>query len=125
MPMELKYFLSENKNEAIIELWEDNKLGYFVCDAATLEGLIRGLAQIRRNMSEQVSPELDPMSRIETEAFPAWMVPDTHNAPVPGAMLCLRHAGLGWLGFLLEREQALRIGKALEVDSKPQSQGIA
>ena len=60
MPMELKYFLSENKNEAIIELWEDNKLGYFVCDAATLEGLIRGLAQIRRNMSEQVSPELDP-----------------------------------------------------------------
>jgi len=124
--MSLRFGLSENREEAIIELCEDEKpLGHIISDAASLEGLIRELAKLRRIMSDRVPADLDPMPRIETEAYPAWRVPDTHNAPVPGVMLCLRHSGLGWLGFLLERDRAAQIGEALQRHSRSPSPNTA
>jgi hypothetical protein len=120
--MELRYALSDDKSSMSIELRDkdaNNPLGHIILDASELESVIRNLGKVRSGMAEPVAPELDPMSRIETEMYPAWKVPDTHNSPHPGVMLCLRHPGLGWLGFFLDRDRALLIGDALEKYSPP------
>jgi hypothetical protein len=117
--MTIKAGLKEDRQEVVIEIRDEEKaLGHIELDASTLDSFIQQLGKLRSGMTEQVSPTLDPFSRVETEYNPAWRVPDTHNAGNPGAMLCLRHPGFGWLGFLLDRERALQVSHALDEYSK-------
>jgi hypothetical protein len=104
---------TDDRQSAVLQMHEDGKpLAHMILDAASLEGLIRDLARVRARLAEEVTPELDPGARIDIEASPAWKIPRTHTGP-PGVVLALRHPGVGWLGFLLDKERAQAIGKAL------------
>jgi len=115
MTMKHRVGLDIEKDLGIFELWEDDKaLAHILLDAPALDQLIFRLSQIRSAMRETVSPELDPGARIETIEEPAWRIPDKHSGDARKLMLILRHPGLGWLGFLLEKTRALAISAALK-----------
>ena len=112
--MTLETGVSEDRQTAVLEMHEDgNPLAHMLVDASTLEAVIRQLAVLRSQMAEEVTPALDPMSRLEAVPQPAWLVPNQHSGP-GGVLMALRHPGYGWLGFLLEKENAHALGKALQ-----------
>ncbi|WP_421722923.1 hypothetical protein [Bauldia sp.] len=112
--MNLKVTIDEDRNSAIIELYEEETLlGHIIYDASTLDQLISELARIRAELRDVVTPELEPFSRVSGTDYPAWRVPDQHSGPPGTALLTLRHPGLGWLAFLLEPERADDIARAL------------
>lgn len=115
--MQLVPALSADRSSVTIELTMDGTaLGHIIFDAPGLDQLIMSLSLHRAHLADEVSPELDPGSllHLPVEA-PAWKVPDTHSGPSGTACLALRHPGLGWLGFLLEHDQAFEISDALKV----------
>lgn len=112
--MKISGGVTVDKEAAVINLGFDGEepLAHISLDAASLEQFIRSLAPAREQMREIVVPSLDPYSRLDFVSAPAWHIPDTHNGP-PGVLLALRHPGLGWVSFLLERERALQLADAL------------
>jgi hypothetical protein len=112
----IKAGLTEDRETAVVQLEQDDgtALGHITLDASGLATFIDEMQQCRSAMVEEVSPQLDPQSRVQTVQSPAWRVPDTHSGGGNGTLLALRHPGLGWLGFLLEKDRALAIADALK-----------
>lgn len=112
--------ITVSKDEAVFEMREDGKaLGHMLFDASTLEGLIADLSKLRKNLTEQVTPELEPNSRVPVEHNPGWRVPADHGGSPNSLVLALRHPGIGWLGFQFDEERARELGKALsEIPAK-------
>ncbi|MGM5026280.1 hypothetical protein AB8B02_08655 [Tardiphaga sp. 862_B3_N4_1] len=114
MAMSVVVGLTETGQQAVVEIRQDGApLAHVLYDGPELEGLIRALAKAREQLPEQVAPALDPGSRIDTLPAPEWFVPDVHNGPADQVMLTFRHPGYGWLGFLLDKEQAQAVSEAL------------
>ena len=118
--MVLRAKLNEDRTEAIIELWDDKKpLGHILLGAPELEGFIHQLAKHRTNMVDEVTPELDPGTKLLGIVDPSW------NAPWPplteGRALILRHPGHGWLSFVFSDHQARAICQWLTKD-RPEPQ---
>lgn len=113
--MSLVPLLSEDKQFAAIELHQEGEpLGHIELDAATLEGFIHKLGEVRAQMVEEVTPSLDPGSRVNAVPDPAWRIP---NDPAEDTrLLALRHPGLGWVSFLLPIEKSKEIGRWLQED---------
>jgi hypothetical protein len=107
--------LSPDGQSAVLNIQQDGKpetLQHLILDAPGLEDLISNLSKVRSALPEVVTPSLDPGSRLDIQADPAWLVPDAHSGP-PGIVLALRHAGLGWLAFHLPKDGAKALSTAL------------
>jgi hypothetical protein len=113
--MMMKVQTSQDREHVVMQLEEDGKpLGHILFDGATAEKHIHDVGSHRANLKEQVTPDLDPGSRLLAVVDPAWRVPgERHPA---GRILCFRHPGLGWLSFVLPDKEAASIAEWLTKD---------
>jgi hypothetical protein len=116
--MTMKVWTSEGKEYVGLQLEEDDKpLGHILFDGATAEKHIHDVARHRAELAEQVTPELDPGSRLEAIIDPIWRVQGYRLTE--GRLLSFRHPGLGWLSFVLPDKEAVSIAEWLTKDDVP------
>lgn len=97
--MELQVDLVHAIDQINLTLKQDGApLGWIGLSAADMDALIERLATARAAMADAVPASLDPGSRIQSIADPAWQTP--RSQPPTGFALALRHPGLGWISFL-------------------------
>jgi hypothetical protein len=80
-------------------------------DAAEIEALIDQLAVARAALAPMVPADVDPGTRVRVLSDPRWVIPADDQ--YDGRVLALRHPGLGWLGFLFPRPEALQVARWL------------
>ena len=115
--MVVKSFVSEDRRTVTVLMEESGvALGHVIWEAPELEQFIGQLAEARARLADEVAAELDPGSRLVAIIDPAWRVPAPHES---GKVLCLRHPGLGWLGFLLPWLEAKKLALFLSSDDPP------
>jgi hypothetical protein len=103
-----------DRQAVLLELMDDGEtVAQMVMDGATTETLAHDLAKCRARLVETVPQELDPGARVDAVGSPAWGVQGRHSGPADTLLLALRHPGFGWLAFVLERERARAMAKAL------------
>ena len=108
----IKAWPDENRQHVTIQIEDNDKpLAHISLDAATTENHIHDLAKQRASLIEQVTPDLDPGSRIEAIVDPVWRI--SQNRVAQGRILCLRHPGLGWLSFVLPDKEAASMAEWL------------
>ena len=109
--MELRVATDSAKEHVVIELWMDGKpLGHINFDGATAEQHVHLVGRHRANLSDPVTPDLDPGARLEAVHHPQWRV----GQPVQeGHVLVLRHPGLGWLSYVFPEEEATELAAQL------------
>jgi hypothetical protein len=73
-----------------------------VLDGAGVEELVARLALMRASMRPPVAHEPLRTKQYVIEVDPCWLAQP--NAAGDGAVLFLRHSGLGWTGFALPQE---------------------
>jgi hypothetical protein len=113
--MELRVATDEAREHVVLELWMDGKpLGHINFDGATVEKHIQDVGDMRAELNETVTPELDPGSRLKAIVGPSWKVED-YRVP-EGRIISLRHPGLGWLTFILSEDSAREMVKQLTRD---------
>lgn len=81
-------------------------------DAEGLDRVLRRVAHIRADMRPEVPAGLENTTMI-AQVDPAWRTFPSLHPGTPGVALNLRHAGYGWLGFVLPDEEALKLGRWL------------
>ena len=86
-------------------------------NAAQVSVVIRGLANLRSRMSEDVPSEIPENQPIEAVLNPSWRT-GVHEQ---GLALALRDPGHGWLSFLLPPEEAAGLGRFLIDNTTPQA----
>src|SRR3954447_703355 len=73
--MELRVATDEAREHVVLELWMDGKpLGHINFDGATVEKHIQDVGDMRAELNETVTPELDPGSRLKAIVGPSWKV---------------------------------------------------
>jgi hypothetical protein len=118
--MELRVATDGMREHVILELWMDGRpLGHIQFDGATAEKHIHDVGRHRANLSDPVTPTLEPGARLEALVDPAWRSPE-YRLP-EGRILSLRHPGLGWLTFVLPDKEAAAIAEWLTKDLPIQS----
>lgn len=90
---------------------------------AEAEDLIRKLGHARASLRESVVPDIDPNAGSDfTVVDPAWRTSaGATNGASEGIRLVLRHAGYGWLAFLLPHGEARRLGQWLVDNAREDS----
>lgn len=94
-------------------------IGWIVSDtlisANEMDAVITGLGEFRSAMTDPVRPEPDQSggSREFLVIDPAWRTSQSRHPEVNGIVMCLRHLGLGWVSFLLPRNEGRALGKWL------------
>jgi hypothetical protein len=81
-------------------------------DAEGLDRLLRQVAYIRADMRPEVPGGLEKTTSIG-QVDPAWRTFPSLHPGTPGVALNLRHAGYGWLSFVLPDEESLKLGRWL------------
>lgn len=110
LPITVTNSLCPRKLEAKITIRHGDEIkAQAVFDAATLEALITNLGHSRAAMVEQVPETLEPGSRISGIDFPTWKI--TGNTDT--AHLLVRHPGYGWIGIVLSKKEAKKMGEML------------
>lgn len=74
-----------------------------------IENFIHQIGNTRAKLSDTVPLDIDPGSRISTVIDPVWRAKEVPD----GAVLALRHPGLGWLGFHFDPKEMTALGKWL------------
>ena len=112
----------KKREHVLVELWnEDKPLGHILLGPSEAESHCQLVAKNRANLTDEVSRELDPNSRLQAIYDPIWRSPEKHSHDAHGVALALRHPGLGWLTFLLPYKEAEGLGRWLMDHSKPPS----
>lgn len=93
---------------------ESNSTMLSVSDLDTLMDI---LAQLRAGMSPPRPHEPVPSHRYPLHVNPSWRV--DKNPLFDGAILLLRHAGLGWIAFALPPPSLSKLSEALAVQVMP------
>lgn len=120
-PMRLDMALAPDRQTATLEMaMNETVLGHIVLDAASVEGLISSLANVRASMAEPVTPEIDPGTELRCIIDPIWRTRIPPHPSVPGPLLALRHPGLGWLSFILPDTEARALGQWLMEHARPE-----
>ena len=97
----------------VLQFYEDGKaLGHLLLTGAETEHLIGRLSDGRASLAESVPVTLDPGSRLPVTAAPEWAVRERPPGEA-SKVLALRHPGIGWLAFHLEKDRAEAIGREL------------
>jgi hypothetical protein len=108
--------LAEDKNQVTLQLLGDGKVvGESTLNADEMDAVIAGLGQFRAALTQQVGPEPDESegTRELIVVDPAWRTVQSPHAEIDGVVMHLRHAGLGWVAFLLPRHEGRALGKWL------------
>jgi hypothetical protein len=80
-------------------------------DAADVDGLIEELSKLRATMHPAVPDQPSRTHQYVLEIDPCWYT--EHNPLFDGAVVFLRHTGLGWAGFAIPTESMQRLKEAL------------
>ncbi|CAG9224447.1 conserved hypothetical protein [Paraburkholderia tropica] len=80
-------------------------------DAAEVDGLIEELGKLRASMRPAVPDQPLRSHQYVIEIDPCWYT--ERNPLFDGAVLFLRHTGLGWAGFAIPTESMHRLKDAL------------
>jgi hypothetical protein len=88
-------------------------LAHVVLETPELDTLLPVLADLRAGLAEPVPATLDPSARLVALVDPAVETRLPTVAMPAGAVLALRHPGLGWLAFLLQPSRAAALGSSL------------
>lgn len=97
-------------DQALIQMDVDGEpKAHMFVEASDLSKIIAALSEIRMQMTEEVTPVLDPVARLDMVVDPAWRA----ELKPEGTALALRHPGLGWIGFLLPPESASELAEHL------------
>jgi hypothetical protein len=82
---------------------------------AEVENTILAFAKCRAGMKPEVPVIPEPGSKVTQMCIrdPAWRTQADIHPDAKGALLSLRHIGLGWLGFILPIKESLSLGKWL------------
>jgi hypothetical protein len=81
-------------------------------DAADVDSLIEELAKLRAQMRPAVPEQLSRTHQYAIEMDPSWYT--ERNPLFNGAVVFLRHTGLGWAGFAIPDESMHRLKAAIE-----------
>jgi hypothetical protein len=82
-----------------------------VLEAADVDAVIEHLSMIRAQMRPEVPKEPSRQHQYVIELDPSW---HTERHPLyDGAVMFLRHTGLGWTGFALPTQSLVRLHQAL------------
>jgi hypothetical protein len=85
--------------------------GDALLDTNQVDALIEQLSLIRAGMRPEISPKPVPAHQYPIEVDPCWY---SEKHPLfEGAVLFLRHTGLGWAGFAIPKESLVRLNEAL------------
>jgi hypothetical protein len=79
-------------------------------DAAGTEALIERLALLRATMGSAVPEQVSSSHRYHVEVDPCWCAQPREGG---GAVLLMRHEGLGWHGFALSAQELHSFGQDL------------
>jgi hypothetical protein len=113
--MGLKVWTLEDSEHVGIQLEEDGKpLGHIFLDGPSAEKVAHDIGRHRAGLKDEVTPELDPNSRLAAIVNPGWKIPGYKLQE--GRILALRHPGLGWVSFVIPEDQAERIADWLTKD---------
>lgn len=82
-----------------------------VLDASEVENLIAWLARCRSGMQPAVGDQPVVGAVMAVENNPNWQI--RHDAQADGALLMLRHSGIGWLGFVLSEHKLSLLDTAI------------
>jgi hypothetical protein len=121
----LTFTLAEDKSHVLLKLVEDDKpVGQATLNATELDNVIAGLGEFRASLVEPVSaePKKDAGSRELLVIDPAWRTERSPHADIDGVLVRLRHIGLGWVSFLLPRNECSALGKWLFDNSKTEAE---
>ena len=93
-------------------------LAHVALETPELDQLVGRLAELRTGLGEPVPMATDPGARLSVQVDPAVTVrrlvgSGAQSGMASGAVLALRHSGLGWLGFLLPPTKAGTLSQAL------------
>lgn len=85
--------------------------GDALLDTNQVDALIEQLSLIRAGMRPEISQKPVPAHQYPIEVDPCWY---SEKHPLfEGAVLFLRHTGLGWAGFAIPKESLVRLNEAL------------
>lgn len=141
LPLKMEVEMSADKNSENILPWnisvsDDKKLttitlyngeensGSISVTAAELDNFITDLARVRMSMTDEVPREISSGIPLEAIIDPAWRTRPLPHPGIPGPLLCLRHPGFGWLGFILPNQEAINLGQWLVGQGKITPIGI-
>lgn len=79
--------------------------------ASDMDDLIARLARARAAMKDTVPATLEPGARLSPIPAPAWLI--KQQLQPPGALLALRHPGVGWLSFSMPTDSATALCEAI------------
>jgi hypothetical protein len=117
--IELAARTDSDRQHVLLELRLEGKpFGQISLSGSDAEQHIHMIAKHRAKLSDRVSRDLDPGSRLDAIYDPIWRTP-THRAATHGLLLALRHPGLGWLSFLLPHHEAAALGQWLIDHARP------
>lgn len=85
--------------------------GSVILQMPTIDALIDHLARLRSEMSPPVATVVSPKKEHLVEIDPVWHA--EASLLLDGSVVLLRHAGFGWLGFALPRENVERLVNTL------------
>ncbi|WP_322015726.1 hypothetical protein [Paraburkholderia sp. J12] len=80
-------------------------------EAADVDGLIEELSKLRAQMRPAVPDQLSRSHQYVIEVDPSWYT--ERNPMFDGAVVFLRHTGLGWAGFAIPTESMQRLKAAI------------
>lgn len=83
-----------------------------VLDTADVDGLIEELGKLRATMRPAVPDQPVRTHQYVMEIDPCWYT--ERNPLFEGAVVFLRHTGLGWTGFAIPTESLQRLRAALD-----------
>lgn len=102
--------------EAVLQMeLEDEPVVHQLLDAGGLTQVIQDLMILRGTMTDEVSREIDPGSRLYALTDPLWRGQDS-KTPGFAKLLALRHPGFGWLTALFPEKEARGIAAFLLKD---------
>ena len=81
--------------------------------ANDIDHLIATLADLRRKLLPEIPKELEPGTKLMAQGDPIWRTQGVFHSLVGGALLSLRHSGLGWTTFILPMQEVETLGKWL------------
>ncbi|MBC8751742.1 hypothetical protein OKW43_008379 [Paraburkholderia sp. WC7.3g] len=80
-------------------------------DAEDIDGVIHRLSYLRAGMRPDIPLQPSPQQQFVLEMDPCW---HTEKHPLyDGAVLILRHSGLGWTGFALPTHSLAQLREAI------------
>ena len=108
--------LADDRNHVNLQLLNDGKVvGQSTLSADEIDVVITGLGRFRAMLNQPVRPEPDQSGGAQEFLVvdPAWRTVQSPHAEVDGIVMRLRHLGLGWVSFLLPRQEGRALGKWL------------